>query len=79
MGGDRYRERVIGLAWQLGKSPDALVELFEERAAIREFEGGATRADAERDAYDDVVARFDARRGPRSSEHAAIDVEEEEA
>ncbi|MGV6875903.1 hypothetical protein ACUSIJ_24860 [Pseudochelatococcus sp. B33] len=29
---------------------------FEERAAIREFDGGQARADAERSAYDEVTA-----------------------
>lgn len=29
---------------------------FEERAAIREFEGGQSRADAEREAYAEVMA-----------------------
>jgi len=34
----------------------ALVEHFEERAAIREFDGGLSRAEAERLALEDVVA-----------------------
>ncbi len=33
----------------------ALVEQFEERAAIREFDGGLTRAEAERLALQDVL------------------------
>lgn len=32
------------------------LELFEERAAIREFDGGQSREDAERDAAADVEA-----------------------
>jgi hypothetical protein len=32
-----------------------VLEMWTERAAIREYEGGATRADAERLAYDDFV------------------------
>jgi len=34
----------------------ALLERFEERAAIREYEAGFTRAEAERLALDDVLA-----------------------
>ena len=34
---------------------DELRELFEERAAIREYEGGLTRIDAEREAKADVL------------------------
>lgn len=30
---------------------------WEERAAIREFDAGQNRADAERDAYQEVIAR----------------------
>jgi hypothetical protein len=34
-----------------GPNTDAIREAFEERAAIVEFEGGLSRADAERIAY----------------------------
>ena len=37
---------------------DALLEDFEERAAVREHDGGMSRADAERLARSDVSARF---------------------
>lgn len=33
------------------------VDDWHERAAIREFEAGQNRADAERDAYQEVIAR----------------------
>jgi hypothetical protein len=48
------------------------VAFWEERAAIREYDGGQTRADAERDAFDDlrttlhVTVGDEARRGPKS-------------
>lgn len=34
---------------------------FEERAAIREFEGGQSRCEAERDAYAEIISRREAR------------------
>jgi len=42
------RDRVHREVW-------SLVDEWHERAAIREFEGGQTRADAERDAYAEVM------------------------
>lgn len=59
------REACIELARTLGVDADALVEQWTERAAIREFEGNQSRADAERDALDDVRLLY--RRGPRSA------------
>ncbi len=62
------------LARALGVDANALVEEWAERAAIREFEGGQARADAERDALEDVRAAH--RKGPRSagSHASAADV-----
>jgi hypothetical protein len=54
------REACLELAQRTGRDPDAVVEDWLERAAIREFEGGQPRADAERDALIDL-------RAPRSS------------
>ena len=59
------REACIELARTLGVAEDVLVEQWAERAAIREFEGGQSRADAERDALEDVRVAF--RKGPRSA------------
>jgi hypothetical protein len=59
------REACIELARTLGVDADALVEQWSERAAIREVDGGQPRADAERDALDDV--RLMVRKGPRSA------------
>jgi hypothetical protein len=42
-------------------SPDRLADArdqFHERAAIAEFDGGMSRADAERAAYDEIAARY---------------------
>ena len=63
------REACIELARTLGVAEDVIVEQWAERAAIREFEGGQSRADAERDALDDVRAAH--RKGPRSASVAA--------
>jgi len=67
------REACVELARRLGIDPDAVIEQWGERAAIREFEGGQPRADAERDALADVRALHDRsivgeqRLGPRSA------------
>ncbi|WP_176559607.1 hypothetical protein [Rubellimicrobium roseum] len=37
----------------------AALDAFEERAAIREFDGGQTRAEAERAALGEVAQAFD--------------------
>jgi hypothetical protein len=59
------REACIELARTLGIAEDVVVEQWAERAAIREFEGGQSRADAEHDALEDIRAAH--RRGPRSA------------
>ena len=59
------REAVIELARTLGIAEDVLVEQWAERAAIREFEGGQSRAEAEQGALEDVRAAQ--RKGPRSA------------
>jgi hypothetical protein len=61
-------ERLAALARELDRSVDDVHELWAERAAIREHDGGMPRAEAERAAFDDVeqVVRA-ARRGPRSA------------
>lgn len=59
------RAACIDLARTLGIEAETLVEQWAERAAIREFEGGQARADAERDALDDVRALH--RKGPLSA------------
>jgi hypothetical protein len=61
------REACIELARAVGIDATALVEEWSERAAIREFEGGQSRADAERDAVEDLRARYAQRKGPRSA------------
>ena len=66
------REGCLELARTLGVDADALVEEWTERAAIREFDGGQSRADAERDALDDI--RLAHRMGPKS---AGVDVKQQ--
>ncbi len=45
-------------AWVLSLDANAR-ELFEERAAIRQYEGGLSRAEAESEARNDVLRRLD--------------------
>jgi hypothetical protein len=48
------REACMELAKKLGLDALDVIERWAERAAIREYEGGQTRQDAERDAFEDV-------------------------
>lgn len=57
----QVKRRLLHEVW-----PEA--DRWEERAAIREFDGGQIRADAERDAYDEVMAE---REGANVQLHAA--------
>lgn len=45
-------------AWVLSLDANAR-ELFEERAAIRQYDGGLSRAEAESEARNDVLRRLD--------------------
>jgi hypothetical protein len=74
------RDQCLELARRIGRDPDDVVECWSERAAIREVDGGQRRADAERDAFEDVRAMFEPtpisalsgdRRGPRAAVAAA--------
>lgn len=47
-------QRGAVLPWRVVDWPEDARGSYEERAAIREFDGGATREDAERDAERDV-------------------------
>lgn len=53
------RDRFDALAARTGCSADAAREVYEERAAIRQYEGGATKADAEALAWRDVLDLYD--------------------
>ncbi len=74
----------IQIAERLGLSPESVVELWAERAAIREYEGGQPRVEAESAAVDDVRTQLAAglstitigeRKGPRSAAvSATVDV-----
>ena len=48
------KQACIELAERAGVDPDELVEYWEERAAIREADGGQSREDAELAALDDM-------------------------
>lgn len=45
---------VIALARRIGRPDADLLERWAERAAMREYVGGSTRADAEASAVDDI-------------------------
>ena len=63
----------VELAERLGLPAETVLELWAERAAIREYEGGQSRADAEAAAVDDVRTELATpivvgeRKGPRSA------------
>jgi hypothetical protein len=69
------REACIELARGAGVDPDELVEWWEERASVREYDGGQPRPEAEADALADMRAMLDLgpwmigseRKGPRSA------------
>ena len=48
-------ERLALLAKRSGRTVDDVTELWNERAAIREYDGGKSRKEAERLALDDVA------------------------
>lgn len=48
-------DRLALIAARSKRTLDDVTELWNERAAIREFEGGHSRRDAERDALNDVA------------------------
>lgn len=65
------------LAERLGLAVETVLELWAERAAIREYEGGQARAQAEAAAVDDVRTMLATpivigeRKGPRSAAPAS--------
>ena len=67
------RDQVLELARRIGRDPDEIVELWSERAAIREVDGGQSRAMAEREAFDEIRATLEPsvvdgeRKGPRAA------------
>lgn len=66
----------IALAERLGVPAEPVLELWAERAAIREYDGGQSRADAEAGAVEDVRLALATpivigeRKGPRSASSA---------
>jgi hypothetical protein len=59
------RDACIELARRAGVDPDELVEWWEERASVREYDGGQARPEAESDALEDMRAMIEV--GPRRS------------
>lgn len=64
-----YPYELEQLARETGVSPLETLELFLERAAIREYDGGYDRAEAERLALEDARQEFTSSR--RSAQSAA--------
>jgi hypothetical protein len=69
------RQACIELAERAGIDPDELLEWWAERAAVREFDGGQPREEAERNALEDVRTLIEigpwvlgARKGPRPAD-----------
>jgi hypothetical protein len=68
----------IALAERLGVAAETVLELWAERAAIREYEGGQSRADAEACAVEDVRLALATpivigeRKGPRGAPPAGV-------
>lgn len=63
------RDDCLALAKRFQQNPEAVVDWWAERAAIREFEGGQEREEAERDALKDVEMALEAgRRGPKAAQ-----------
>jgi hypothetical protein len=60
------------LATELGVDVAIVRELWAERAAVREFDGGQSREAAEAAALADVRELLATRRGPRSARSIAI-------
>jgi len=59
---DRFRDWLLGI-----HDPDARADLlfrFDERAGIGQYERGMSRADAEREAFESLVRKPDARPTP---------------
>lgn len=51
-------EAIGGLSRECGIDTAALIEEFDERAAVREYCGAATREEAERGAWEDLASRY---------------------
>ena len=63
------REDCIALATLFQCHPTEIIDWWEERAAIREFEGGQDRQAAEHDALRDIeLALREGRKGPKSAQ-----------
>jgi hypothetical protein len=56
------RDARVELAGKFGINAAHVIERWEERAVVREYDGGQARQDAERDAFDDVRAELEANR-----------------
>ena len=54
------------------------LEWWAERAAIREVDGGQSREDAEREAFDEVREMLEQRKGPRSTLPAPVSIKKRE-
>ena len=76
------RQACVELAERVGVDPDELAEWWSERAAVREYEGGQSRAEAEQSAFEDVERVLEIapwvvaqRRGPKSTQPHSADLD----
>lgn len=53
-----HHEAIAEIARAAGRDVVEMLDCWDERAAIRQYEGGADRATAERDAVTDIEAQF---------------------
>ena len=72
------RDQCVELAIRLGRDPEEVIEWWAERAAIREVDGGQSREDAEREAFDEVRDMLEHRKGPRSTLPAPVAIKKRE-
>jgi hypothetical protein len=53
-----HHESIAKIARHIGRDTCTLLDEWDERAAIRQYEGGQDRASAERDAVTDIEATY---------------------
>ncbi len=58
-----HHEACCDIARAAGLDPEHVLDAWSERAALRQWDGGATQADAEREAVDDVRGMFPPKQG----------------
>jgi hypothetical protein len=71
-----WTTRINDLAHEDGRELEDVFEMWSERAALREYDGGMSRGDAEHAAFIDVKTMLaSSRRGPRSVGSRAVEAD----